>query len=248
MSNTFAPRPADLVTALGLLSRLPAPADPARLAASAWAWPAAGAFLGALSSLPGLAGLWLELSPTVAAGLVLVTQVMLTGALHEDGLADTADGLWGGHSQERRLEIMKDSRIGSYGVLALILVTGLRWSALATLAETGLWSALVAAAALSRAPMIAMMRYLPPARPGGLSASIGVPEAPAVQVALALAVVIALLCLGTTALPAMLLAALAAVTIAWLARARIGGQTGDILGASQQLCETAVLLTLAAAI
>lgn len=248
MSNPFLPRPADLVTALGLLSRLPARADPARLAASAWSWPVAGALLGALAALPGLAGAWLGLPPAAAAGLVLAAQVLLTGALHEDGLADTADGLWGGSTPERRLEIMKDSRIGSYGVLALVLVVGLRWSALAALVPAGLWPALIAAAALSRVPMVALMRRLPAARPGGLSAATGTPPARAERLALTAGVLVALPALGVTAIPAVLVSALAGFALARLALSKIGGQTGDILGASQQLVETAVLLTVAASV
>lgn len=248
--TTFRPRKEDPIAALSLLSRLPMAdeaVDVGRMAAAAWAWPLAGAVIGAISGAVGWASIWAGLPAAAVAGLVLTAQALTTGALHEDGLADTADGLWGGQSPARRLEIMKDSRIGSYGVLALVLVTGLRWSALTVLVAGGLWPALIAAGALSRVPMVALARRLPPARPGGLSAATGAPPRGAEALALITGLAAALLLCGVPAL----LAALAALAVsAWLARLaqqRIGGQTGDILGASQQLSEAAILLALAAA-
>ena len=105
----------------------------------------------------------------------MATATLLTGAMHDDGLADSADGLFGGWTPERRLEIMKDSRIGSYGTLALLLVTLLRWSALAVVLAQGHWGAVLAAGAISRVPMAALMASLPPARVTGLSAATGRP-------------------------------------------------------------------------
>ncbi|MEM6390903.1 MAG: adenosylcobinamide-GDP ribazoletransferase, partial [Pseudomonadota bacterium] len=115
----------DLALAAMLLTRLPVPinvSDPGRSAASCWAWPLIGAALGAATM--GLAALAMAagLSAGFAAALAMAGFALMTGALHEDGLADTADGLWGGRTPERRLEIMRDSRIGAYGVVALILV------------------------------------------------------------------------------------------------------------------------------
>ncbi|MEM8578904.1 MAG: adenosylcobinamide-GDP ribazoletransferase, partial [Pseudomonadota bacterium] len=105
-----------------LLSRLPLPRVPdaafAEGARAVWAYPVVGLLLGAFAAGIGA----LAPTPVIGAGLALAAMAMMTGALHEDGLADTADGLWGGQSRARRLEIMKDSRIGAYGVLALILV------------------------------------------------------------------------------------------------------------------------------
>ncbi len=156
--DTTHPRAFDIAAALGLLTRLPIPVDATRAgtrgAAAAWAWPLAGAVVGVLGAAGGMVALWLGLSPGIAAAIVLGTQMMATGALHEDGLADSADGLWGGWDRARRLAIMKDSHIGTYGVLALVIVTLVRWSALTTLASTGtLWAPLLAAGAVSRAPM-----------------------------------------------------------------------------------------------
>jgi adenosylcobinamide-GDP ribazoletransferase len=245
------PRAIDLAAALGLLTRLPVPIDgeraAARGAASAWAWPVAGALVGALAALAGFAALGLGLTPGVAAAIVLGCQTMMTGAMHEDGLADTADGLWGGWDRARRLEIMKDSSIGTYGVMALLVVTLLRWSALATLLAQGVpWAVLIATGALSRAPMAVIMAALPNARGTGLSQSVGRPQAITAGLAVAVALGIAGLCLGPGALGMLAVVVPVSLALAVVALRRIGGQTGDILGASQQLAEAA-LLALAAA-
>ncbi len=234
--------------ALGLLTRIPVPVDHARATArgaqAAWAWPLAGALVGALGALAATVAGGLGLPAAVAAGFVLAVQAMVTGAMHEDGLADSCDGLWGGHSRERRLEIMKDSRTGVFGVIGLVVVLGLRWVALAGLIATGChWAALIAAGALSRAPMVVLMAALPPARAGGLSRSVGRPGAPAAWAAVTAALVVAVLAAGPASLAMTLWAGIAAAGMAAIARAKIGGQTGDILGASQQLAEVTVLLT-----
>lgn len=242
-SDTRLVRLADLGGAFGLLTRLPL-GGPGRGAASCWAWPVAGAVVGALAGLAGWGALALGLPLGWAAALVLAVQAAATGGLHEDGLADTFDGLMGGRDPARRLEIMRDSRIGSFGALALMLVTLARWSALVVLLPTAPW-AVVAAAAVSRAGMPVLMAALRPARDGGLSRAVGRPRA----VQAGLAVGVALVLAAPMGWPVLgLLPVLAAVWLAlglW-ARARIGGQTGDILGAGQQLAEAAVLGYLAA--
>jgi len=241
-----APRLSDLAEALGLLSRLPVPHRGGRGAAAAWAWPLAGALLGGLAGLAGSAAALAGAPAAVAAGLILTAGILMTGALHEDGLADSADGLWGGNDIQRRLEIMRDSRIGSYGVLALILGLGLKWAALTELVLRGdaFW-AVIASGALSRAAMVAVAARLPHARPDGLSAATGRPDARVERLALLAGLVVAVLCLGLGALTAALAAALAGVAVARLARRRLTGQTGDILGATQQVAEIAILLVLA---
>ncbi len=243
----------DIGVALALLTRLPLPRLPdaafRRQARAAWAFPLAGLAIGLIAGAAGMVALGLGLSPATVAGLVLAGQIALTGALHEDGLADTADGLWGGHSPERRLEIMKDSRTGSYGVLALVLGLGLRWVALTGLIGAGaLMSALVAAAALSRAMLPMIMTALPPARAGGLSRSVGRPGRDPSLAALALGGAVGLLAAGPAVILPALAAVLAVLFVAHLARIRIGGQTGDILGAAQQVGEIVVLLGLQAAL
>ena len=111
--------PCDLLSGFALLTRLPLPNHQGTGARSAWAWPLVGAVLGAFGAALASGALWLGVTPGVTAVLVLALGAMLTGGLHEDGLSDTADGLHGGWTKARRLEIMKDSRVGSYGVLIL---------------------------------------------------------------------------------------------------------------------------------
>jgi len=236
--DTAAPRMADILSALGLLTRLPLPDHAPRGAEAAWAWPLAGAVVGLIGAAAAWVALALGAGPGAAAAAALVAQALTTGGLHEDGLSDTADGLLGGRTREKRLEIMKDSRIGSFGALALVLVTLARWSALAALCAGGPYAAvLVAAGALSRVPMAAIMAALPNARDTGLSRLTGRPAGATVALAAALALALALVLTGWQVLPAALVAALLCTGLAFSAKSRIGGQTGDILGASQQIAE-----------
>lgn len=234
----------DIPVAASLLTRLPLPRVPEGAfddqARAVWAYPLVGVVVGGLAALVG--GLTGGLGPGIAAGLTLATLLMLTGGLHEDGLADTADGLWGGQTSERRLEIMKDSRIGAYGVLALILVMGLRWLGLA---QVG-WADVIVAAAASRAFMPALMAALPHARSTGLSHHVGRPTAVNAGIALLIAAVLAIGLSGGAGLLAMIIAGLVAFALTQAALSKIGGQTGDILGATQVLTEVAILMALAA--
>ncbi|NAZ35480.1 adenosylcobinamide-GDP ribazoletransferase [Rubellimicrobium sp. CFH 75288] len=243
------PRPGDPVEALALLTRLPvgrwhrAP----RGAAAAWAWPLAGAIVGGLAGASGWAALALGLPPGAAAALALGVGALLTGALHEDGLADCADGLGGGRDRTHALSIMADSRIGSFGAVALGLTLLLRWSLVASLLAGGAgWGALVAAGAISRWPMALLLWALPPARDGGLARGIGRPGTPTLVLGGALALGLGLLAAGPAAAAAMLAAGLWALIWTWRVRVRLGGQTGDACGAAQQGAEIAVLLVLAA--
>ncbi|MEX0319254.1 MAG: adenosylcobinamide-GDP ribazoletransferase [Ruegeria sp.] len=238
----------DIPLALVLLTRLPLPRLPERVferqAAAAWAFPLAGLAVGLLACLIGWAGMAVHLPPAASAGLVLTALIVTTGAMHEDGLADTVDGLWGGFTPERRLEIMKDSHIGTYGVLALILAQLLRFSALAALIAAGaLWSVL-AAALWSRALMPVLMTVLPNARGSGLSHEVGAPSPTACAAGMVLALGLGLAMSGVAVLIPALMAGLAVAVLAAVAKAKIGGQTGDILGAAQQLGEIAFLLTI----
>jgi adenosylcobinamide-GDP ribazoletransferase len=169
----------------------------------------------------------------------------LTGALHEDGLADVADGFGGGRDKMAKLAIMRDSRLGSYGVLALIFSVGLRWSALVALADPlAVAGALITAGALSRAVVPPVYGWLNPARTDGLAAGLGGPPGLRVVMAAVLGTCIAGLVLTTAALPVMAVAILAGLAVGSLALRQIGGHTGDVLGACQQVVEIAVLLTL----
>lgn len=237
----------EVLVALVLLTRLPLPHLPpaafARSASAVWAYPLAGVLLGGCAAVLGSGLLAIGLPAAFAAGVLLATLVLLSGAMHEDGLADTADGFWGGRDPQHRLEIMKDSRIGTYGVLALILVTGLRWNAYATLLPLGVLH-VIATAALSRAAMPLLMMALPPARASGLSKGVGRPSRASCLAGLAVAAGIAAICLGAAALPAFAIMLLAALLCGLCARAKIAGQTGDTLGATQQIAETAILAVL----
>ncbi|MGX0975111.1 adenosylcobinamide-GDP ribazoletransferase [Roseovarius sp. MBR-51] len=240
----------DVPLALSLLSRLPVPVRHyERGARAAWAYPLAGVVMGGLAALGGLVALWLGWPTPLVALLVVATPILLSGALHEDGLADTADGLWGGWTREWRLAIMKDSHIGSYGVIALILSLGARGVALWLLYEVSpgaATSAMLAAALLSRAMMPVVMFALPHARDTGLSQAQGRPTVATVALGIGLAAAVAFGLLGGAGLTALVCAGFTTLAIALIARAKIGGQTGDILGATQQLAEIAVLISLLA--
>jgi adenosylcobinamide-GDP ribazoletransferase len=244
---------ADLMTAVGFLTRLPVPFGHTRLAEAVWAFPVAGAIVGGLAGAVLWGALALDLPAWTAALLAVLAATALTGALHEDGLADCADGFWGGHDPARRLAIMRDSRIGSYGVLALIGSVGLRVSLLAPLAAfwgaQPVWMMLIAVHALSRAPLPAAMAALRPASPTGLAAMAGRPGGFGVLFAAVLAILFAALALNVTPvwMPLLLLAgaAAAAALTGLLARAKIGGLTGDVLGAMEQTAQTACLALLA---
>ena len=249
---------ADLAACLRFFSRVPVPVvnrldDPSQLPAfsrAAWLVPVAGALL-ALPPALMLALLGLTDLPPLATSLLSVAlAMMLTGALHEDGLADVADGFFGASRRERRLEIMKDSRIGAFGTLALLTGVGLRTVLLAALVErVGAVSAallLILAETASRAAMVGVWTRLPPARPDGLAAASGQPSSRAAAVALflGLAAVFAGLALlpASAVLAALVLAVAAAIGTALLAHARIGGHTGDVLGATQQVTLVALLV------
>jgi adenosylcobinamide-GDP ribazoletransferase len=173
--------------------------------------------------------------------------VLATGALHEDGFADVADGFGGGATRERKLEIMRDSRLGTYGACALVLSLLLRISAIADMTQPALVAAaLVAAHIAARAVMPAVMWFVPPAKPDGLSASAGPP--PVVSVVLAAILGATALGIGLGPGPgaiAMLVVLVGAAAVARLSIAQIGGQTGDVLGAVEQVSEILILLVAA---
>ncbi len=186
---------------------------------------------------------FIGLAASLAAFLSVATMVCLTGGLHEDGLADTADGL-GGRDLAQRLAIMRDSRIGAFGVLALVLAVGLRVDALSYVGWSGeAFRLLIAAAAGSRACLPAVMYLLDPARAHGLGHDAGRPDHRRVVDAGAIGATVIVLVIGPIAAVAAIAAAVfAASAVALLARRRFGGFTGDTLGAVQQISELAILL------
>jgi adenosylcobinamide-GDP ribazoletransferase len=242
----------DLRTGLAFLTRLPlagsAPSTGSEVARASWTFPVVGAAVGALGALIYWIAHGLGLQAFVSAALAVTATLLVTGCLHEDGLADTADGFGGGATRERKLEIMRDSGIGSYGAAALILSLLLRVGAIASLAGPALVApALIAAHAGARATMPVFMRRVPRARDDGLSAGAGDPPQGSAVLAVAIGVVVLLLCLGlgATVIAALLLAT-ATVLLAWLSVAQIGGQTGDVLGTQEQVSEILILLVAAA--
>lgn len=239
----------ELTAATIFLTRLPIRFDgtmPPDLHGRALGWyPVIGVLIGLCGALVYAVASAAGLTAGAAALLTLCTQVAVTGALHEDGLADIADGFGGGRDKMAKLAIMRDSRLGSYGVLALIFSVGLRWSALVALADPlAVGLALMSAGALSRATVPAVYGWLDPARSDGLAAGLGGPPGTRVAMAAVLGACIAGLLLPAFALPVIAVAILAALAVGGLALRQIGGHTGDVLGACQQIVEIAVLLTL----
>lgn len=239
----------DLLIALSLLTRLPVPeadwSSDGHAARAAWAYPVAGLIV-ALPSLLIVTLLHNMGCPAPVSALVfLATVTLASGAMHEDGLADCADGFWGGWDPVRRLEIMKDSAIGAYGVLALIFVTGIKWAALSALLTSALpiWQLLVPPL-LSRTLMVGTMYALPHARADGLSAQTGRPDFTATAAAFGVASISCLIA-PLQLWPVVVIGVLVAIGVAVLARRKIGGQTGDVLGATQSVSEAAMLATLA---
>ena len=218
-----------------------------RLADSAWAFPLVGAGVGAVAALTLFLIQLVGLGTWPAALLSVAASLALTGALHEDGLADTADGFFGGRDREEKLAILRDSRHGTYGVLAILLSVLLRAAALAGIGDpihAGL--ALIAAHAASRAALPAVMRRLTPARPDGLGAEAGTPRLSAAMIAALIGSAIALAALGPgRGLIALCLAAVFVFAMAAVARRQIGGYTGDVLGSVQQIGEVVILLAAA---
>jgi adenosylcobinamide-GDP ribazoletransferase len=247
---------ADLVTDLrvgvAFYTRLPlphpAPVDGAALARASWCAPVVGALIGALAALTYWIAIRLNLPPFVCATLAVCAGLMITGCLHEDGLADTADGFGGGATREQALDIMRDGRIGAFGTCALAMAFVLRIGALADLPNPTLVAcALIGTHAAARAGLPLFMRLVPPARSDGLSASAGAPASARAWTAAVIGIVVLALALGLrSALIAAVLVIAGAAVMAWLARRKIGGQTGDVLGAVEQIGECLVLLTTAA--
>jgi adenosylcobinamide-GDP ribazoletransferase len=219
----------------------------ADIARASWALPVIGVLIGLLGALVYWISFRLNLAALVAATLAVSATVALTGGLHEDGLADTCDG-FGGSTRERKLEIMRDSRIGTFGACALALSLLLRVGALASLGgPTPVALGLIAAHAGGRAMVPLFLRLVPPARPDGLAADAGRPPPMSVALAGLLGLILLLWCFGTGRAAVALLLLLAVVLfMRWLGLRQIGGQTGDTAGALEQVGEIVVLLVAAA--
>ena len=227
--------------AMALLTRVPTRGGAHTERAVPWL-PVVGAVIGA-----AVAGIYAAtrgaVGPTTAAVVAVGAGIVLTGALHEDGLADTADAFGAGVSRERTLEILKDPRHGTYGVLALVLSVVVRIAAVSELTGLGAVVALPAAHAVSRAAAAWMLGRLPAATPGGLGATYAGPVTSSqAATAVAIGAIAAVGLLGPWGIGAVAVAVLVAWGTGRLAESKIGGITGDVLGAAQQLCEIGVLL------
>lgn len=193
-----------------------------------------------------------DLPAFLIAAVAVAVSLSTTGAFHEDGLADVADGFGGGHSVDRKLEIMRDSSIGTYGAAALFVSLAARIGALAALIDAGgggiAAAIVVTAGGLSRTFVGWLWHVLPPARRDGNSTAAGRPARHAVLTASALSValiIVSIIAVGVTStIVALLLSGLATAGFGVLAKRQIGGQTGDVLGAAQQIAELAFLLGL----
>jgi adenosylcobinamide-GDP ribazoletransferase len=240
----------ELATALMLLTRLPVARfagweTPPDLARGVWAFPLAGIVVGGLGGAVYWAAHSLGMAPTLAAAWTLAATIAITGALHEDGLADVADGFGGGATRERKLAIMRDSRIGTYGALALALSTIIRLAAIAALDRpAAVAAALVGAGMLGRGGIIVLLLALPPARADGLGASVKRPPLETAAAGFVIAAAGALVFLPF-ALAVILIALAAAFAMVCLARRQIGGHTGDVLGAAELTVECAALTAIA---
>jgi adenosylcobinamide-GDP ribazoletransferase len=239
-----------LAAAVALLTRLPlggrVRVDREDVARSLAWLPLVGVGLGGAIALAarGLEG---RLDDGPAAVLIVAAWALATGAIHLDGLADSADALGGG-DRERRLAIMRDSQIGSFGALALVLVVVLKIALVAAVLARGhhLW--LIAIPAVARAASSALSAALPYAREEGTGAALvsGARRAERLAVAVATALVVALACARLRGLLAVAAVMLVALVVGRLAQRRIGGVTGDVLGATIELAECAALVALLA--
>lgn len=233
----------DFWRAMALLSRVPLPPvgdfRAALIARSVWCWPVVGLVLAGLALLPAMLVDFLTGNPLVYAIFAIAAMVLLSGAMHEDGIADCADGFGGGMDRDRKLEIMRDSTVGTYAVVMLILTLGLRLVLITAAADIGQAGILfLIMAVISRAAMPVVMRILPPARDNGLGKGAGRPGWLPVLIGFAIASAIVLVLGGIGAMFAVIVGVMIAILIvAMVARSQIGGQTGDVLGATQIYAE-----------
>lgn len=228
----------------GFLTIVPAPAvavSPAVAGRAAALFPLVGALLGLL--LGGM-GLLLDsvLPPGPAAALLLAAGALLTGGLHLDGLMDTADGIAGGRSPERRLAIMRDSRVGAMGAIAGMLALLVQFACLVELTGLTRLLALVAALTAGRWAMLAALAVFPSARPDGLGATFHAGATPAVAIAGTLVAVVVALLARPLGLYALIAAAIVMLVLGRALTRRLGGLSGDSYGAVAVVAETAVLL------
>lgn len=237
-----------IIAAIRFLTRIPIPGTetkPIDIGRAVVWFPLVGAVIGLLVA-------WVYVLASshwpsqVSALLAIVFNLLLTGGLHEDGAADAADGLGGGWTSDQVIEIMRDSRIGTYGVMALLVLLALRWVTITTLSRVDILIILPIAMAWSRWAIVAMLHFLPTVSPGLASNVRGNMSKIAIILA-SIAISIVQLAGYLAGYHQMWKPTVAAVssTLVWIMylKRRMGGQTGDLLGAGSQLVEATVLLS-----
>jgi adenosylcobinamide-GDP ribazoletransferase len=234
--------------ALSVLTRVPVRTD-ARASGVPASWvpwfPVVGACVGLVIALVYTAARWL-VPPLAAAGLATAAGALVTGAFHEDGLADLADAFGGGRDRDEALRILEDPRLGTYGVVAVVLAVMLRVGAVSALDPRSAMAALPAAHALSRAASAGLLRLMAPATAGLGATYASSVTGPQVAGALAAGAALGAAALGPWIVPALAVAAIGPLVVGGLATRKIRGLSGDVLGAAQQVSELACLLAAAA--
>ena len=239
----------DFLFAVEFLSRIPVPKNDAfanrPLAEVVWAFPLVGVIIGGSAGLVFLVMLKLGLTPLVCGLFAVITQIFITGGLHEDGIADVADGFGGGHALGEKLKIMRDSQLGTYGVLALVSSFIIRAGLIAGM-TTPIMSvlALMTAGAVSRSLVVLAMNKLEMVRKDGLAIRERKPKNEAMYSAMGLGATLAFIFLGANGWVVLAVAFTTTIMVCALANYQIGGQTGDVLGAVQQISEIAVLISI----
>lgn len=249
MGDRSEPARSGFVTAVQFLTRIPVgrrPRPPAPLHAALGWFPLVGVVVAAVAVGALAVGGWLWSAP-VAAVLAVGAGIAATGAFHEDGMADTVDGLWGGWTPDRRLAIMRDSRLGTYGATALVVTLGLQVTLLASMAPVDAARALVVAHVVGRASVLPLVATWPAARDDGHGAEVARPPGPGAWSVAAATVLVAGVATVGAWLPVVVLAA---VPGPWLlartSHRRVGGVTGDVLGAANLVAHVSALAAVAA--
>ncbi len=244
----------DVADALSFFTRLPLSGaqnlegKPFAFARFAWAAPLAGGIVGAIGAAAGVLAGVMALPMTVRAVIAVAAMALVTGAMHEDGFADCFDGFGGGQTKDDKLAIMRDSRLGTYGVLALTLAMIAKVSMATILLRSGpvtAFAGLIVAGAAARVAALAPLALLPPAREEGLGTTARLPMEALVRAGVTLAVLALLIGLTSLGVINALFACVLALAVAWvvarLAQRQIGGQTGDVAGAAALSGELAAL-------
>ncbi|WP_339863609.1 adenosylcobinamide-GDP ribazoletransferase [Paremcibacter congregatus] len=238
----------DLASAFILLTRIPVPLRfltplPPDMTRSLWAFPLVGFVVSFVGAGVFFLAILAQLPSVIAACLGFLAMIFLTGAFHEDGLADVADGFGGGFGRDRKLDIMRDSRVGTYGSLAVFSALILRVFAVGSLNLSFAIIAFLVTGTVSRYGILCLLRFMKPAREEGTGTAAGVPSRVQMVVAGLFCLAISFLLLPLNYVFPVLLTGLGAlVVVSFISHRQIGGHTGDVLGAAQQVSEIAMLI------